>query len=101
MRTIEALVGNNMTGEQRKKLAEAQRQLEQATIEANSPSAVQNRARLITEMERDLARMPPDKQAVMREQITKLQGGAGTMESTVTDVTERLTLTSATCPAGM
>jgi hypothetical protein len=95
VRTIEALAGNNMTDEQRKKFAEGQRQLEQATAQANSPSAEQSRRQATTAMEREISRMPPDKQAALRAQMA----GAQTMQ-TVADVTERLTLSAATCPPG-
>ncbi len=95
-RTIEALAGNNMTDEQRRKFAEGQRQLQQATAQAQGGLAEQRRTQATVAMEREIARLPPDKQAAMRAQMA----GAQNMQ-TVADVTERLTLSAATCPPGM
>jgi hypothetical protein len=100
-RTLEALAGNNMTDEERKKFAKGREQLEQATAQAQSPSAEQKRTQATAAMERDMARMPPEQQAAMRQQMARMRGGAGAMEPTVMDTTERLTLSAATCPPGM
>jgi hypothetical protein len=100
-RAIEALAGSNMTDEERKKLAKGREQLEQATAQAQSSGAEQKRMQAAAAMEREIARMPPEQQAAMRQQMARMRGGAGAMEPTVADATERLTLSAATCPPGM
>jgi hypothetical protein len=95
-RTIEALAGNNMTEEQRKKFALAQEQLNQANTQAQSATAEQRRMQMSAAMEREIARLPPEKQAAMRAQMA----GVNTIQI-FANTTERLTLSTAACPAGM